>query len=190
MYCSKCGCPAAEGAHFCGHCGNPLDFTPPKPAETGIPVTTACYIFDGLVAKHPAVMWLDSQHCAFLRIEDTLLEQIVQGTPPPQKHVSRQKQVALAFHPYAQHLREYSFEDLMRRFPNSIVLDTNKITSFSCLQEYDDERHAYDPYIRFTVKTDIEKYKGAFEYDIVRLSFEPGMRVCLQNRYEYRERIC
>jgi len=188
MFCSKCGSPLVEDAHFCGRCGNSLINTPPKPPKTGIPVTAACYIFDGLVANYPAVMWLDPLHCIFLRIENTLLNQIVQATPPPPRRVSQQKLVALAFHPYAEHLREYSFEDLLRRFPNSIVLKTDGITSFSCLQEYDSERHSFDPNTRFTVKTAAEKHKGMFEVDFPRLSKEPFIHAYLQNRYEYRER--
>ncbi|HOP10419.1 MAG TPA: zinc ribbon domain-containing protein [Oscillospiraceae bacterium] len=188
MFCSRCGSPIIDGARFCGHCGNPLDNPPQKPTASGIPVTIACYIFDGLIAKHPAVLWLDQQHCVFLRIEESLLNQIVQGTPPPAKRVSQQRLVALAFNPYAEHLREYSFDDLCHRFPNSIVLETNKISSFSCLQEYDTERHEPDPNIRFTLKTDTEKHKGMFEREAKLYLKEPFMRVCLQNRYSYRER--
>jgi len=189
MFCSKCGSPVTEGARFCGRCGNPLENILPEPvSNTLIPIIAPCYIFDGLITNHPAVMWMDQRQCAFLNIGSSLLDQIVQATPPPPKRVSRSKQIALAFHPYAEHLREYSLEDLLQRFPNSIVVDTNKIMSFSCLQEYDSDRHEFYPNIRFTLKTDTEKHKGMFERDTPFYLKEPGLRLCIQNRYSYRER--
>ncbi|HPR39503.1 MAG TPA: zinc ribbon domain-containing protein [Oscillospiraceae bacterium] len=186
MFCMKCGHPIAENAHFCEACGYPVSGNEPKKAtadETGIPVIAACYLKDGLIKKHPAVLWMDRERCVFLRIDEALLERILQEAPPPPKFALRETAVALAFHPYAKSMRGIPLSTLLERYPDSLVLDTAGIRSFSCEECYDSERHKDMEYILFKVTTDTQKYHGVFEPDLLLCLLEPALRVCLQNRY-------
>jgi hypothetical protein len=145
----------------------------------------ACYLQEGL-AKHPAVLRLDKDNGAFIRIADMHLQHITMGTPPGPGEKMGAKLKAKRFRRFAQSLREIPLPELLNAHPGSAVFNTAAVRSLRIEETYDDEWHRFMEYVVFRLYTDTQKFRGVFERDWYRSATEPLARAILQNRYFYK----